>query len=500
MAIIKIRRTTTSSTPTGLTFGEPAFVQGKNSFYITNSSSTAVRVGAEVDTDNTFTANSDDRLPTQKAVKAYVDNNLASGAVTSVEGVTGAVDLVAGSGVSITPGTHPDKSITIVNTGVTGITGTANQITANFNTGSVTLSLPSAITAPGSLTTTGNLTVGGNLIVNGTTTTVNSETVTIQDPVIVLGGTVGVDDSKDRGIQFNYNGGNTGFFGYDDSADRFIFLTTATNSSEVFSGTLGDAAFGSLYLGTGANNTRFITSTLTGNRRHIVPDWDGNLVSPSGFGSSNNIIKSNGSGTQPTWIDPTASGFTAFYGTNATNIHGGAAGSLPYQSSANATTFLSIGSANRVLTSSGSAPQWSDPTVSGFTAFAAANAQTILVNSDTSDTTCFLTFVNTASDSYQTQKYNSSLGYNASSNAITATTFIGALSGNASSATNATNSVNVISTEQTTGTFYLVGMTAAGTTGALLIDAAGATALSYAVATGTLTCAVLEALVDGGSY
>jgi len=442
MAIIKFKRTSTSNLPTGLTFGEPAFVQGKNSFYITNSSSTAVRVGAEVDT-NTSLGSSDDKIPTQLAVKTYVDNNLASGAVTSVNGVTGAASLRAGTGISIAVGTHPDKGITFTNTGVTGITGTANQITANQNTGSVTFSLPSAITTPGSLTTTGNLTVGGNLVVNGTTTTVNSNTVTIEDPVIVLGGTVGFDDSKDRGVEFHYNAGNTGFFGYDDSADRFTFLTTASNSSEVFSGTPGDAAFGSLYLGTGGNSTRLITSTLTGNRRHIVPDWDGNLVSPSGFGSSNNIIRSNGSGSQPSWIDPTATGFTAF---------------------------------------------------------AATNAQTTLVNSDTSDTTCFLTFVNTASDSYQTQKYNSGLGYNASTNAITATTFVGTLSGNASSATNATNSVNVISTEQTTGTFYLVGMAAAGTTGALLIDAAGATALSYAVATGTVTCAVLEAMVDGGSY
>ena len=45
-------------------------------------------------------------------------------------------------------------------------------------------------------------------------------------------------------------------------------------------------------------------------------------------------------------------------GTTATNLAGGAAGSLPYQSAANTTTFLAIGAANRVLTSTGSAPQW----------------------------------------------------------------------------------------------------------------------------------------------
>lgn len=42
----------------------------------------------------------------------------------------------------------------------------------------------------------------------------------------------------------------------------------------------------------------------------------------------------------------------------ATNLAGGTTGSLPYQSGAGATTFLGIGAANTVLTSSGTAPQY----------------------------------------------------------------------------------------------------------------------------------------------
>ncbi len=45
--------------------------------------------------------------------------------------------------------------------------------------------------------------------------------------------------------------------------------------------------------------------------------------------------------------------------TTATNLVGGAAGSVPYQTGATATTFLSIGSAGTVITSTGTAPQWS---------------------------------------------------------------------------------------------------------------------------------------------
>lgn len=49
----------------------------------------------------------------------------------------------------------------------------------------------------------------------------------------------------------------------------------------------------------------------------------------------------------------------------ATNLSGGAAGSLPYQSGASTTTFLAIGTNNYVLTSNGTAPVWSANTGTG---------------------------------------------------------------------------------------------------------------------------------------
>jgi len=100
-------------------------------------------------------------------------------------------------------------------------------------------------------TVAGNLVVTGNHTVNGTTTTVNSTTVTIDDPIFTLGGdgTPGSDDNKDRGIEFKYHTGSAakvGFFGWDDSAGAFTFVPDATNSSEVFSGTVGNVIFGNI--------------------------------------------------------------------------------------------------------------------------------------------------------------------------------------------------------------------------------------------------------------
>ena len=92
---------------------------------------------------------------------------------------------------------------------------------------------------------TGKVIINGTLQVDGTTTTVNSTTVTVDDPIFTLGGDTAPasDDNKDRGIEFRWHNGaaaKVGFFGYDDSTGYLTFIPDATNTSEVFSGTQGD--------------------------------------------------------------------------------------------------------------------------------------------------------------------------------------------------------------------------------------------------------------------
>jgi hypothetical protein len=96
---------------------------------------------------------------------------------------------------------------------------------------------------------TGSLTVTGDLTINGTSTTVNSTTITVDDPVFTLGGdtTPASNDALDKGIEFKWHDGaaaKVGFFGYDESAAKFTFIADATNTSETFAGTAGDVIFG----------------------------------------------------------------------------------------------------------------------------------------------------------------------------------------------------------------------------------------------------------------
>ena len=132
-------------------------------------------------------------------------------------------------------------------------------------------------------TVAGNLIVTGDHTVNGTTTTVNSTTVTIDDPIFTLGGdgTPGSDDNKDRGIEFRWHDGSgakVGFFGYDDSASAFTFVPDATNSSEVFSGSVGNVIFGNV---TGTLQTAAQTNITS------VGALDGGSIT-SGFGAIDN--------------------------------------------------------------------------------------------------------------------------------------------------------------------------------------------------------------------
>ena len=122
---------------------------------------------------------------------------------------------------------------------------------------------------------TGLVQIRGDLQVDGTTTTVNSVTTTIQDPIITLGGedTLTLDDNKDRGIEFRYYDSQErfGFFGWDEDyansniwsgTGGYRFLYNATNTNEVYAGTDAPLIAGNLRLTTNTGSTSATTGTL----------------------------------------------------------------------------------------------------------------------------------------------------------------------------------------------------------------------------------------------
>ena len=147
---------------------------------------------------------------------------------------------------------------------------------------------------------TGNVVVYGNLNVMGTTTTIDSTTITVDDPVFTLGGdgTPTADDNKDRGIEFKWHDGTNakvGFFGYDDSAERFVFVADATNTSEVFAGSVSDVAFGNALL----DSVTFSSGNFTANSVPWV-DTNGDVgfleEVASDYGTEGQVLQMNASG------------------------------------------------------------------------------------------------------------------------------------------------------------------------------------------------------------
>ena len=143
--------------------------------------------------------------------------------------------------------------------------GDANTDTLTVNSES-TFNADVTIAGTNNFQVTGNAIVDGNLTVHGTTTTVNSTVVTLDDPIITLGGDTapGSDDGKDRGVEFRYYSGSAklGWFGWDNDVSRFALYDDATNSSEVFSGTRSGIDAGSLKLFDTTNATNSSSGAL----------------------------------------------------------------------------------------------------------------------------------------------------------------------------------------------------------------------------------------------
>ncbi len=161
---------------------------------------------------------------------------------------------------------------------VAGATGNT-VIEGNLNVNGSAIALGNGLTD--------NVVISGNLTVQGTTTTVESTTVTIDDPVLALADntTNAASDGLDRGVRFKWGNGSavkTGFFGLDIQSQRFVFtkdedLSGGENASAPWS----DAEFGDVYA-TGADIGN-IQIGITGDNE--IDTVAGNLVIDSAGGT-----------------------------------------------------------------------------------------------------------------------------------------------------------------------------------------------------------------------
>ena len=212
---------------------------------------------------------------------AGIAKNLAVGEGLRVYGgteLTGALDLNSSADISGGLVTHDNVTVTADNKFFKVQNGSGvDKFTVDTDNGNVVSQ--GQLTVVGDTALQSDLVVTGNLTVNGTTSTINSTVTTIDDPIITVGGDTAPssNDGKDRGVEFRYFDGSAklGFFGFDRSSSEFALLTSASNSSEVFTGTDGALRIGSIHV-TGAGTSVDIDNNLNVDGTATV---DGQIIS-----------------------------------------------------------------------------------------------------------------------------------------------------------------------------------------------------------------------------
>jgi len=129
-------------------------------------------------------------------------------------------------------GLATNLDITITPNGTGQVAMTAVDIAGGEIDGTVIGANSAAAGTFTTVDTSGNVTVGGNLTVNGTTTTIDTETLSIEDPLIILAknNSGGSANTYDQGILFNRGSFSNVAFFWDESADEFVFATTSAET------------------------------------------------------------------------------------------------------------------------------------------------------------------------------------------------------------------------------------------------------------------------------
>ena len=270
--------------------------------------------------------------------------------------ISSAQVYTAGTGLNLSPAT----TFNISNTGVSANTyGSASAVPVF------------AVNAQGQLTSVTNT----NIAINGSAVSGN-----------ITGSAGSVANALTLGTYLT----GTSFNG-SAAVTATVDATSANTASKVVArDSSGDFSAGTITAALSGNATTATTSTnLAGGVANQIAYQSGAgattfAAAPSASGQ---VLGWNGSSFA--WVTNTTTA------TTATNLAGGATGSLPYQSSSGTTTFLGLGTTNYVLTAGASAPQYvAQSTLSVGSATTATNiaggAASQLVYQSGSNTTGFI--------------------------------------------------------------------------------------------------------------
>ena len=217
------------------------------------------------------------------AAGAITGNRLLSNTTINAGGTVFAGALISNS--TITGGAIQSNSSVTARTMVANLTVAINGTNASTNTTTGALVVSGGVGIGGNLHVggathlVGNVLISGNLNIQGNLTTINTDQLSIEDPLIQIGtgpngAPLTTDDGLDRGMIMHYYTTGTGdghsYLGRADDTGRLLFVTNvqpgATNIANPILANSpgfdwGTAQFGNLILSAGANSISTSSST-----------------------------------------------------------------------------------------------------------------------------------------------------------------------------------------------------------------------------------------------
>ena len=251
---IRVLRSTGSTDPTGLTFGELAYTDANGKLFMGTTAGTSLWIGAGITTGGIAT-NSATLVPTQSAVKSYVDGVVGGGSVVNSFNGTGGAITLTGSGAILYTQSGGTNTISarVATTGVTGVASfnsasfdvTAGDVTIKTSGVSNTQLLNSSVTV-----TAGNGLAGGGAVALGGSVTLTNAGVTgvVAGTGITVSGGTGNVTITNNGVQSvnSLTGAVTGIATTAGKLSQFAATTSAelagVISDETGSGALVFAA------------------------------------------------------------------------------------------------------------------------------------------------------------------------------------------------------------------------------------------------------------------
>ena len=183
--------------------------------------------------------------------------------------------VVAGSGIDLTTNATTD-TLTVTNSGVLSVSGTANQISASTTSGAVTISLPSAVTFPGTVTLNSDPTqalhaatkqyvdaVAEGLHVHASAATATTANIAdLADPPAAIDG-VTLTDGMRVLVKNQSAPAENGIYAYDLATTALVRASDYNTAGEIDPGDFIFISGGSTYADTGWVQTEVVTTLGT---------------------------------------------------------------------------------------------------------------------------------------------------------------------------------------------------------------------------------------------